>query len=526
MSFLSQSLNTLFELAARSKGTGILFADEAEACSGEVAEDTVNRLAGGLSALGAHGNTRVAFLCDSSVRHALTFFACLKTGAVPCALHIRTTAAAMARTLGWLDACLLVVDGKYRQPAAEALASGSLSIPVIMLDGDGSAGAGTGYDRLVAAPAIGRETGAVNPDEPAMIILSSGTTGEPKGVMHSQRTLYASALSGRHVFGRIEAEDSVILAMSPSFAAWNHVALPYLACGARIVFNRGFDPDLYIRTIGGEHITDAALVPTAWRRVFAAMGDEADLPSLRKVFFAGEPATSEFVRLIRHKLPAVAIRSAYLSSEGGDGSACVADHDLLTGDRVTMGKPVPGADIRIIAPDGGINDLSTLGEIGEIAVTSSSVALGYWKAPALTDVRFVDGWWRTGDLGYLDGDENLTIVGRTDNMIISGGLKLHAEEVEAVLLQHPGVSLAAVVGVADPEWGQRVEAHVVADNDIQAEDILRYCRDDGLLAAYKLPRRIYFHDSLPTGSTGKVYRRGLLEGGGHGAGPVSRGITG
>ena len=172
-----------------------------------------------------------------------------------------------------------------------------------------------------------------------MIILSSGTTGKPKGVVHSQRTLYASAQAGRHVFGHIGAGDSVILAMSPSFAAWNHVALPYLACRARIVFNRGFDAELYIRTLGRENITDAALVPTAWRRVFAALSDDADLPSLRRVFFAGEAGTTEFIRLIERKLPSVEIRSAYLSSEGGDGSACVAHHDMLTKSGLSWASP-------------------------------------------------------------------------------------------------------------------------------------------------------------------------------------------
>ena len=511
MSFLPQSLNSLFESAAKWKGADILFADETEQCSGELAEDTVHRLAGGLSSLGVRRKTRVAFLCDSSVRHILTFFACLKMGAIPCALHIRTTAAGIAKTLAWLDARLLIIDGKYRQSAEEALAMGKLSFPVIVLDREHSADNGMGYEKMLGSPVSVRETGATEVDEPAMIILSSGTTGEPKGVVHSQRTLYASALSGQYVFGHIEAEDSVIIAMSPSFAAWNHVALPYLACRARIVFNRGFDAELYIRTLEQEHITNAALVPTAWRRVFAAMSEDVNLPSLRNVFFAGEVGTSEFIRLIKQVLPSVEIRSAYLCSEGGDGSACVANNSLLAKGRVTMGKPVPGADIRIIDPDGGIIDMLVQGETGEIAITSESIALGYWKDRPLTEVRFVDGWWRSGDLGYLDGERNLHIMGRTDNMIISGGLKLHAEEVEAVILQHPDVSLAAVVGVPDSEWGQRVEAHVVAKINVQAEDILRYCRDFGLLPAYKLPRRIHFRDSLPTGSTGKIYRRGLLE---------------
>ena len=511
MSFPSQPLNSLFDVAAKRKGADILFADETERCSGELAAHTVNSLAGGLSLLDVRRKTRVAFLCDSSVRHVLVFFACLKLGAIPCALHIRSTAAAIAETLEWLDARLLIIDGRFRQSAEAALALSTSAIPVIVLDRGVTSGNGAGYDDMVGSRVSVPDNGAGEVDEPAMIILSSGTTGKPKGIVHSQRTLYASAQAGRHVFGHIGAGDSVILAMSPSFAAWNHVALPYLAGRARIVFNRGFDAELYISTLGHENITDAALVPTAWRRVFAALSDDADLPSLRKVFFAGEAGTREFIRLVERKLPAVEIRSAYLSSEGGDGSACVAHHDMLTQSGVTTGKPVPGADIRIIDPDGGIDDVLTQGETGEIAVTSASVALGYWKDRPLTGARFVSSWWRSGDLGCLDDDGNLNILGRTDNMIISGGLKLHAEEVEAVLLQHPDIRLAAVVGVPDGEWGQRVEAHVVAENDIQAEDILRYCRDNELLAAYKLPRRIHFRDTLPTGSTGKIYRRGLLE---------------
>ena len=285
MSSRAQTLNSLFRLATKWKGTDILFADEMEQCSGEHAGTTVCTLACGLLSLGVQRKDRIAFLCDSSVRHALTFFACQKIGAIPCALHVRSTVAGICKTLEWLDARALVVDRKYREPAKEALTVNKLSIPIIVLDQADSVDSELSYDEIATSPVAGRETAAVEMDEPAMIILSSGTTGEPKGIVHSQRTLYASALSGQYVFGHIGAEDSIIIAMSPSFAAWNHVTFPYLACRAKIVFNRGFDPELFIRTLDRERITNAALVPIAWRRVLSAVGKMSTCPLCVMCFF-------------------------------------------------------------------------------------------------------------------------------------------------------------------------------------------------------------------------------------------------
>lgn len=150
------------------------------------------------------------------------------------------------------------------------------------------------------------------------------------------------------------------------------------------------------------------------------------------------------------------------------------------------------------------------------------MSTGYWKDADLTATRFTRGWWRSGDLAYLDTQGDIFIVGRTDNVINSGGVKVHAEEIEAALCQHPAVHMAGVVGVPDPKWGQRVEAHLVAEGPPEADDILRFCRDRGLLSPVKLPKRVVFHDSLPTGPTGKLYRNALRQyapaDGGHDAG--------
>ena len=508
---MKQTLISLFYRAAESKSSSTLFADEKENCSGQEAIQTVQAIAGGLNSLQIGKGQRVAFLCDNSVRYVLSFFACQQMGAIPCALHVRTTVNDIARALQWLDASALIIDMQYKKIVSEAIALGELSIPLIVLDSPEKEKNTLSYAKLIDSSPLQFDTDQVSLHEPSMIILSSGTTGAPKGIVHSQQTLYNSAMAGELVFGGIASSDSTIIAMAPSFAAWNHVLFAFLAHGAKIVFIRSFDAELFIDTISKEKITHAALVPTAWRRALSAVNENIDLTNFRALFFSGEAATTDFINRIKAELPGVDIRTAYLSSEGGDASSCVADNDLLTSGQLSVGLPTEGARLKIIAPTGEIDDVLDAGETGEIAVKSKSLALGYWQNPGLSAERFVDGWWRSGDMGRLDDEGNLIISGRNDNLIISGGLKVHAEEVEAALMKHPAIDIAAVIGQVDKEWGQRIEAFVITNIEINEEEILNFCREDALLPSFKLPKTIHFRDALPTGATGKLYRRGLLE---------------
>jgi acyl-CoA synthetase (AMP-forming)/AMP-acid ligase II len=511
MSSEKQTLFSIFESVAIAKNENILFQDDIEECSGRNALQSVSALANGFSKLGIKKSDVIAFLCDSSVRHVLSYFACQSIGAVSCALHVRSTTDNIGKALAWLEAGLLVVDRKYKDLAYESIKIYGKSIQIVVIDDEESGLEELNYKALLGSEVETKVESSISLDDPTMIILSSGTTGDPKGIVHSQRTLYASAISGNQVFGNITAEDSVIVAMAPSFAAWNHVTLPFLANQAKIVFNRGFEASHYLKTIQHQSISHAALVPTAWRRVLSAIGKDNNVSSLRSLFFSGEAGSRDFINAIREKLPAVDIRSAYLSSEGGDASACIADNNLLSQDKLTIGKPARGANIRIIDPEGDIDDVLSQGETGEISVRSESLALGYWKNESLSKQRFVNGWWRSSDLGYMDESDNLTIAGRNDNMIITGGLKVHAEEIETALMQHPSVTLAAVIGRSDEEWGQRVEAFVINNAETSMDEINSYCLKKSLLVSFKLPKKIHFRESLPIGATGKIYRRGLLE---------------
>lgn len=452
----------------------------------------------------------IAFLCGSSVRHAVAFFAAQWLGAIPSALHVRDTAERLVSTVQWLDARVLVYDSAFADVAAQVRAARDGATALISFETvpDGLADR-CWHDLMSSAPAPMAD---VAPDDPAVVILSSGTTGAPKGVVHLHRTLHAASRACHAIYGATEPSDSTLVCMAPSFAAWVIICLPHLAVRARIHFDRSFDPVRFLETLARERINMAPLVPTMWRMVMAAGPEDYNLSALRCAMFSGEPGSPDLVAAMAARICGH-VRTAYMSSEVASGSAVAAGPATLieAGKPSSTGKPIPGADIRIADPDGSLEDEVPDGTLGEIWVTSPSVASRYWKDDALTGQRLVGGWWRSGDLGYLDADGDLFVVGRTDNVINTGGIKVHAEEIEAAVSQHPAVEMAGVVGAPDPTWGQRIEAHVVvADASVTELDILEFLEAAKLLPRNKLPKRIVLRDALPTGPTGKLYRRRLL----------------
>ena len=495
-------MRTLFLRACRLRGAEDFFVDPAERVSGHAAGEAALRLAAGLAARGVAPGERVALLCRSSVRHALAYFACLVRGAVACNLHVRESPQRLAETLGWLEARLILHDADLA-PLAQEIAAAAGGCATLALDDAGIAA-------LQSAGTFDPQREALAPDALAAIVLSSGTTGRPNGVLHSQATLAENARGAQPCYLGLTPHDSTLVLMNPSFAAWPNIVLGHVGAAAKTVFDPNFTPQGFLETIARERVTMAPLVPTLWRLVLAEDTRRYDLSCLRLATISGEPPAQRDLERIVAAIGA-RVASLYLSSEGGCGCGVLATNaDLMgRGKFASTGKPVIGADLRIVAPEGGIDDLLPAGRVGEIAVSGPSLALGYWKDPDRTRARFVAGWWRSGDMGYLDADGDLFIAGRTDNLINSGGIKVHAEEIERVLLAHPEVLQAAVVGQPDDRWGQRIEAYVVLrDAALAAEALQEHCRAAGL-AGFKLPKRFHRVASLPTGPTGKLYRRAL-----------------
>lgn len=506
-----ESVADLYVRNCRWKGRGVLFADDqGGSYTGGQALDHSLRFASALRAASLVPGDVVAFLCLSSASHIVAWFGALAGSYVAANLHTRdSTVAQLAERLGWLGARLIVHDEEFTEVVEAAVKETGLPIRTLVLNGETD-----GWRSFIedAAP-LDYESERPVADALACVILSSGTTGKPKGVVHSQASLLACALSGQLMLSGINRHDTIIIPMSPSFAGWVMFVLPALAGNARTVFLRRFEPAKVLDLVERERITILNMVPTMWRMVFAIMTPGRDFSSVRLTCVGGELPTADDIRhIITRVCPQ--ITTIYMAGESGTGCAITCHaQDFADGTKIgATGLPLAGADLRFVDPAGSIEDEVPKGEPGEIVVTGPSIAAGYWGDPELTAKKFSDGWWRSGDLGRLDADGFLWIGGRADNVINTGGIKLHAEEVEAEILNHPDVSACAVVGPKDEKFGQRIEAWVVATSPkLDADALKAYLKCDRQMSGHKIPKVFHFIDSLPTGLTGKLDRRALLE---------------
>jgi len=492
------TIASLIKGSCTAKAGNELLVDEKDQCSGYLLWSKISSACHWLADRGFKKGDVVAFCCASSIAHAVIFLACLVSGVVPCCLHIRETKKRNRENIKFISAKAIFVDPDIENQVKSLIKDDCVFVlPTKFKD--------------IKAPEEVEIT--VNPDDLALILISSGTTGEPKCISHTQKTLAATAEYGPYNYGVSTEEDSTIVIMAPSFAAWIHTVLPFIFIKGRIVFRNSFDPVSFLQTLENEKITLAPLVPTIWRMVLTANPEHYDLSNLKSIFFSGEPGSDNLVEELQQKIGFNVITS-YLASEGGCASGVVADANILSvkGQAASTGYPIKDAEIRIIDPGGSFTENLPVGEIGEIAMKSPSVAAGYFGNSLLSKEKFLGGWWRSGDLGFIDNRGLLFVKGRLDNRINTGGVKVFAEEVESCLLKHPKVNSAAVVGITDKKWGQKVVAHVVSnDPDLVDSEILNFCYENELLPRTHLPKEIYFHESLPVGPTGKLFRRGLYD---------------
>ena len=505
-----ETLGDLYIRSCRWRASETLFADEHEAIGADRALNLSASLARVFALLGARKGEVVAFLAKCSARHAIGWFAGPLGGQIVCNLHLRETPERIAEALGWLDAKILVHDAEVSDLARQVVACSGQGCKRISLGRRGDAAAG--WEDIVAhVDDTGDARERPSPSDLAAIILSSGSTGKPKGVVHTQRSLVEAAKGGQYAFGGLSRHDAALLYMQPSFAGWPIIVLPCVGAKAKVVFGGRFTPDSFLDAVERERITLAPLVPTMWRMVFEQNLTHRNLSSIRMATIAGEPPAPSDIASLHSKI-CRRLASLYLSAEGLTASGVVAfTEDLLRpGKAAATGLPAPGVDVRIIDPSGGFADELPRGIEGEIAVSGLSMAVGYWKDADLTSERFSNGWWRSGDLGYVDAEGDIRVTGRLDNIINSGGIKVSGEEIERALLAHPAVTQCAVVGVADAQFGQRVEAWVIPSEPALSErELEAFCREQVGLASFKLPRKFHIVPELPTGPTGKLYRRGL-----------------
>jgi acyl-CoA synthetase (AMP-forming)/AMP-acid ligase II len=347
----------------------------------------------------------------------------------------------------------------------------------------------------------------------AALLFTSGTTGAPKAAVLRQRQL-AAYIIGTVEFLSAEPAEAALISVPPYHVAGISAILSSVYAGRRIVQLDAFEPSAWVRLVNEESVTHAMVVPTMLTRILGVLlADGERLPSLRHLSYGGGRMPSKTIETALRLLPHVDFVNAYGLTETSSTIAVLDPDDhrrFAAGDAAarrrlnSVGRPLPSVQIEIRGPGGKAVDP---GVAGEVFVRGEQVAGEYLDGARLDD----DGWFATRDAGYLDADGYLFLDGRLDDIIVRGGENLSPGEIEDVLLEHPAVREAAVVGLPDPEWGEQVVAVVVpaAGAAADAAALQRWVREQ--LRGSRTPSRVEFVPSLPYTETGKLLRRKVRE---------------
>ncbi len=336
----------------------------------------------------------------------------------------------------------------------------------------------------------------------AAIVYTSGTSGEPKGVVLSYRNLLATAVGAAFHVGTLPS-DRWLACLPLCHVGGLAILARSVLAGSAVVLHERFDPEAVAHALDRDGITLASFVPAMLEQVLTLRGDTPPPPTLRAALLGGAPAPAALLeRAAKAGWP---LLPTYGLTEACSQVATLPPGTPLRADGGGL-RPLPGVELRIADEDG--RPVPT-GAIGEILVRGDTVTTGYWRRPEANQALLAGGWLHTGDLGALDEHGALRVVGRRDDRMITGGENVHPAEIETALLAHPDVADVGVGGVADPTYGQRVSAWIVRrpGSAIDGATLDRFAR--ARLAPYKVPRVWHFVSALPRNPGGKLLRRAL-----------------
>jgi acyl-CoA synthetase (AMP-forming)/AMP-acid ligase II len=438
----------------------------------------VELLSGVFAAAGVRAGSRIALLTVNTPEAVETAFAASRLGACVVPLNVRLASAEIRFQAEDAGAEHAVVH-----PALEPLAraSGLLGLAHWMIGEELE----TRLETIGGAPEVPRP----GDDAPVMQLYTSGTTGRPKGCLLTNRGWVTAAANAVHAFG-VTGEDRLLATLPLFHVAGYGTALAHLATGATVVIPSGAGPDESWSLIG-EHGISVAIFPAGTHR---ALRHPLARP-VRLVFGMAATERAETLRALAEL--GCDYRGVYGSTEAGNfvTVSTLADELARPG---TVGRPLPAFDVEVAAPPG---------EVGELLLRGPSMTAGYAGLPAATEETLRGGMLHTGDLVRIDEDGYLYFVDRAKDMIKTGGENVYSAEVERVLLAHPAVADAAVIGVPDRRWGEAVKALVVAREPVRAEDLDAHCR--ARLGAFKRPRWYEFTEAIARNHSGKILKREL-----------------
>jgi fatty-acyl-CoA synthase len=448
-------------------------------------DERSERLAAGLVAAGLERGDRVATLTATSTEHVVVFFACAKAGLVLQPLNWRLAEPELAYQLADAEPAVLLHSDEYRA-VASTLHDRAAGMEEFVLE----------HHRPVPGP---------HDDDGLLLVYTSGTTGKPKGALLTHANCFWTNLSFDLATG--VSGDDVVLAVLPQFhcGGWNVQPLLAWWKGAKVVLEPSFDASRALALIGEHRVTTMMGVPANY--LFMAEAPEfpdADLSSLRRAVVGGAPMPEAVLETWHER--GVEIVQGYGLTEAAPNVLCLPSEDAVR-KRGFAGKPYPHVDVELRDPETD-ERVDGPGE-GELLVRGSNVFAGYWRNLEATEAVLADGWLRTGDVALRDEEGFYRIVGRTKDMIISGGENVYPAEIENVLHEHPAVREAAVVGVPDARWGEACVAFVVLAGEAREDELIEHCR--ARLARYKVPKSVRVVDELPRNALDKVVKSELVE---------------
>jgi fatty-acyl-CoA synthase len=466
--------------------------------------ERVLRLGHALRGLGVERGDRVAHLGPNHPAFLETLFAAGALGAVFVPLNTRLAAPELAHHLKDSGSTVLVHGAGQAETAAAAAADAGVRHRVTLGTPDGEA---LGYEDLLSVAGTGPLDEPVAPDDPCLIMYTSGTTGRPKGAVLSHANITwnsVNVLVDTDLTG-----DEVTLVVAPLFhtAGLNMTCLPTLLKGGRVVLMESFDPGTVLEVVERRRVTYMFGVPTMYDAMAAhPRWETADLSGLRSLNCGGAPVPARTIE--RYLARGLAFSQGYGMTEASPG-VLFLDREEVSAKAGSAGVPHFFTDARVALADGST---ARPGQRGEVLVQGPNVMSGYWGRPEDTAAAFTDdGWLRTGDVARTDEEGYAYIVDRIKDMFVSGGENVYPAEVEDALLSHPAVRECAVVGVPDDVWGEVGHAVVVLEAGGRADgpEILAHLR--GRLAKYKIPKTVAFAADLPRTASGKIVKSAVRE---------------
>ncbi|WP_327715349.1 long-chain fatty acid--CoA ligase [Streptomyces sp. NBC_00490] len=479
------------------------------------------RVASLLHSRGVGPGDKVALSCPNLPWYPIVYYGILKAGAVVVPLNVLLKSREIAYHLADAEVkAYFCFEGSAELPLGQEGWTGFGKAPdcehfFVMTAAPSVISPIEGAETLTAALAgqsAEFETVATEPGDTAVILYTSGTTGRPKGAELTHSNVMLNVLTCHKLFG--EVEHDIHLIALPLFHSFGQVVQMNagLASGATLVLLPRFDAKSALALMQRHAVTFFAGVPTMFWALLEADTSDVELPriaeNLRMAGSGGSALPVEIHRRFTERF-GVTILEGYGLSE----TSPVATFSPR-GERVrpgSIGRPVWGVEVDLVAEDW--TPVEGADAIGEIAIRGHNVMKGYFNRPEATAEVLRDGWFRTGDLARRDADGWFYIVDRAKDMIIRGGFNVYPREVEEVLLTHPAVSMAAVIGLPDDRHGEEIKACVVLapGATVTEEELTAWCRE--AMAGYKYPRLVEFFGVLPTNATGKILKRELREAG-------------